>query len=85
MVFLKVFFEKVDFENKKQTTKSMHNYPACLYIVDKSNSENSKSLFTLSVKKYVPSSKPYPSIIQMFVTYLIKDNALNDLCGKTLY
>ena len=30
------------------------------------------------------SSKPYPSVIPGFVVYLIKDNALNDLCGKTL-
>ena len=28
------------------------------------------------------SSKPYPSVIPGFVAYLIKDNALNDLCGK---
>ena len=43
----------------------MHNYRACL--VDKSNFENSKSLFTLSVTKFVPSSKPYPSLIQMLL------------------
>ena len=54
MVFLKEAFVKVNFENNQQTTKSMHNYPACL--VDKSSSENSKSLFTFSVKKLVPSS-----------------------------
>ena len=29
------------------------------------------------------ASNPYPSAIQGFVAYLIKDNALNDLCGKT--
>ena len=28
--------------------------------------------------------KPYPSVIQGFDAYLRKDNALNDLCGKTL-
>ena len=30
------------------------------------------------------SSKPYPSVIQGFVAYLRKDNALNALYGKTL-
>ena len=30
------------------------------------------------------SSKPYPSVIRGIVAYLRKDNALNDLCGKTL-
>ena len=30
------------------------------------------------------SSKLSPSVIPGFVAYLIKDNALNDLCGKTL-
>ena len=30
------------------------------------------------------SSKPYPTVIPGFVAYLIKDNALNDLCGKML-
>ena len=30
------------------------------------------------------SSKPYPSVIQEFVAYLIKDNTLNDFCVKTL-
>ena len=29
-------------------------------------------------------SKHYPSVIPGFVAYLIKDNTLNDLCGKTL-
>ena len=33
---------------------------------------------------YILSSNPYPSVIQGFVAYLIKDTALNDLCGKTL-
>ena len=32
----------------------------------------------------VISSKPYPSVIQRFVAYLVKDDALNDLCSKTL-
>ena len=30
------------------------------------------------------SSKPFPSVIPEFVAYLTQDNALNDLCGKTL-
>ena len=30
------------------------------------------------------SSKPYTSVIPGFVANLIKDNLLNDLCGKTL-
>ena len=30
------------------------------------------------------SSKPYLSVIPGFVAFLIKDNALNDLCGKRL-
>ena len=29
MVFLKEFFEKVDFKGNHQTTKSIQNYPAC--------------------------------------------------------
>ena len=28
------------------------------------------------------SSKPYPSVIQGFIAYLIKDSELKDLCGK---
>ena len=30
------------------------------------------------------SLKPYSSAIPGFVAYLIKDTALNDVCGKTL-
>ena len=30
------------------------------------------------------SSEPYPNVIPGFNVYLIKDNALNDLCGKML-
>ena len=30
------------------------------------------------------SSKPYPSVTPGFVAYLIKDNALKELCVKTL-
>ena len=30
------------------------------------------------------SSKTPPSVIQGFIAFLIKDSALNDLCGKTL-
>ena len=29
MVFLKEFFEKVDFEKNQQTTKKPEKYPAC--------------------------------------------------------
>ena len=29
------------------------------------------------------SSKPYPIVILELVTYVIKDNALNDLCGES--
>ena len=31
------------------------------------------------------SSKPYPIVIQGFVKYLIKDNALNELCEVISY
>ena len=30
------------------------------------------------------SSKPYLSVIHWFVAYLVKDNALYELCGNTL-
>ena len=30
------------------------------------------------------SSNPYPSVIPGFIVNLIKDNAFNNLCGKTL-
>ena len=32
----------------------------------------------------IVSSKPYPRVIPGFFAHLIKDNALNDLFGKTL-
>ena len=37
MVFLKQFFEKVDFEKNQQTTKSMENYPVCKEFTIKSS------------------------------------------------
>ena len=30
MVFLKEFFEKINFEKNRQTTQKMQNYPACI-------------------------------------------------------
>ena len=63
-----------------------------------SNTLMTKNLVTSSLTKFVRcaiylrkmdaaehlASNPYPSAIQGFVAYLIKDNALNDLCDKTL-
>ena len=58
------------------------------------NAQNvNKSKITLSVTKFIIvrwmwlnilSSKPYPSVIPGLVSYLIKDHALHDLCGKML-
>ena len=42
MVFLKEFFEKVDYEKNQQTTKTMHNYLACIYLLQ---------VLTIDVKK----------------------------------
>ena len=40
MVFLKEFFQKVDFEKNQQTTKNMKNYPVGNELTDDDTSNN---------------------------------------------
>ena len=41
MVFLKEFFEQVNFEKYQQTTKSMKNYPVCNELTTKGSWDSS--------------------------------------------
>ena len=58
MVFLKEYFQKVNFEKKQQTSKSMKNYPVCNelnYITHKNSVRQANSLF---LRENYPSTEP---------------------------